>query len=283
MDFLQFAQAHGLYINNFKDSGKWERCSTSDKPRHQNGSYLFKIHNGQPIGILRNWATMTESAVWFADKENGIKQYQSLKQELKNNDDQIANETASKAAWMISKSTPSEHDYFHLKGHPEHQVLTMDRNGTKLALLPMRIDNKISSLQIIGWDKDDRQWRKTFLKGGKVSGAVFTIGKGYPILCEGYATGLSIAHSIRKANVPCRVIVCYSAQNMKKISKTIEQGLVVADNDKSLTGENIAKEIGFPYWVSKTQGFDFNDEHLETSDFKMMLAIKDLYNRRVHV
>jgi putative DNA primase/helicase len=33
----------------------------------------------------------------------------------------------------------------------------------------------------------------------------------------------------------------------------------VADNDASGTGERVAKEIGWPYWMSDTQGEDADD------------------------
>ena len=61
--------------------------------------------------------------------------------------------------------------------------------------------------------------------------------------------------------------VCFSAGNMKKIAADLEPGLVVADNDASGTGERVAKEIGWKYWMSDVVGEDANDTHVRLGNF----------------
>jgi putative DNA primase/helicase len=42
---------------------------------------------------------------------------------------------------------------------------------------------------------------------------------------------------------------------------------VVADNDESGTGERVAKEIGWKYWMSDVVGEDANDTHVRLGNF----------------
>jgi putative DNA primase/helicase len=53
--------------------------------------------------------------------------------------------------------------------------------------------------------------------------------------------------------------VCFSAGNMVKVAASLSSGFVVADNDASGTGERVAKEIGWPYWMSSEVGEDADD------------------------
>jgi putative DNA primase/helicase len=61
--------------------------------------------------------------------------------------------------------------------------------------------------------------------------------------------------------------VCFSAGNMLKIAATLPGGYVIADHDASGTGERVAREIGWPYWMSDQLG-DCNDHHLREGLFR---------------
>jgi putative DNA primase/helicase len=50
--------------------------------------------------------------------------------------------------------------------------------------------------------------------------------------------------------------------------------MIVADNDKSLTGERVAKATGLKYWMSDAVGEDFNDFQLRVGLFKSLQALK---------
>ena len=52
-----------------------------------------------------------------------------------------------------------------------------------------------------------------------------------------------------------------------------DSGIVVADNDASATGENVAKEIGWPYWMSDQVGEDFNDAHQRLGLLKVAMPL----------
>ena len=70
--------------------------------------------------------------------------------------------------------------------------------------------------------------------------------------------------------------VCFSAGNMIKVAETLSQGYVVADNDESKTGENTAKKIGWPFWMSDVEGEDFNDTQRRLGSFKSASSLCSL-------
>ena len=51
MSFEQFAESHGLIIDNII-SDRWVRVPTRDKPTKRNGSYIWDGHSG----AVQNWA-----------------------------------------------------------------------------------------------------------------------------------------------------------------------------------------------------------------------------------
>jgi hypothetical protein len=59
---------------------------------------------------------------------------------------------------------------------------------------------------------------------------------------------------MRNLKAPYVLHVTFSAGNMKKVAQTLPHGLVIADNDASGTGERVAREIGWPYWMSDSGG-----------------------------
>jgi putative DNA primase/helicase len=101
------------------------------------------------------------------------------------------------------------------------------------------------------------------------------------VLCEGFATGLSVQKALAHAKIQAQVVICFSAHNMALIAKTEPPLLVIADNDKSGTGQRIADTIGANYWISETVGNDFNDDHLKRGDFAMMMDLKRILTRNV--
>ena len=64
---------------------------------------------------------------------------------------------------------------------------------------------------------------------------------------------------------------------MKKVAQSLPGGFVVADNDASGTGERIAKEIGWPYWMSDTVGEDANDYHQRKGLFPLSQGMQRLF------
>src|SRR5688572_15549161 len=62
MNFVQFAEAHGLEIEHLVE-GQWARVRTTDKRRRRNGAYKFL----GDVGFVQNHATMDHVAIWRPD------------------------------------------------------------------------------------------------------------------------------------------------------------------------------------------------------------------------
>lgn len=267
-DFLKFANTCGLVIDYVR-TGKITRCATIDHPHKQNGAFLF---NGD-WGWCQDWSKTDKPEIWVSG-DSKITRCEIQKQIRDSNRerDRLHMEAARKAAWMIKQAKPGIHNYLSQKGFPDSVGLVMEREGKSLLLIPMRIENNISGLQIISQEVDG--FRKTFLKGSKTKGACYTMGRGgKSVYCEGYATGLSIHRAVTKSNIPAHVVVCFSAANMAHLAKS---GFVIADNDASGVGEKYAIQTGLPYFLPPDTGMDFNDFEIKHGRLNAMMQIKKL-------
>jgi putative DNA primase/helicase len=103
---------------------------------------------------------------------------------------------------------------------------------------------------------------KKFLYGQRTAGATFSFdNKGMNILCEGYATALSVRAAMKQLKRRYTIHVCFSAGNLVRVAESLEHGLVIADYDKSGTGQQAAADTGWPVWISDLEGEDANDYH----------------------
>jgi putative DNA primase/helicase len=65
-----------------------------------------------------------------------------------------------------------------------------------------------------------------------------------------------------------RIHICFSAHNMATLAKK-SNGVIVADNDVSKTGELAAISTGRPYIMPPDVGNDFNDWHDKIGVFRL--------------
>ena len=263
MEFIDFIRAHGLIVNDI-DVGRWVRVPTVDHPRSRNGAYKFM----GDVGFVQNWAEQVEVSVWKPERDSEIKSDQkAVLQKITEEDRKRAQErrkAADKAKRILEASTLAEHPSLKRKGFE-----TMLGNvWNDILLIPMRVGNGLVGVQLI-----DEAGQKKFLTGQKTSEACFVMGQGSPIYCEGYATGLSIMKAVTTGKMRKSVVVCFSAGNMQKLARD-PRGMVVADHDKSGTGERVAKATGLNYWMSDAVGEDFNDFQLRVGLFKSLQALK---------
>ena len=269
-EFVNFARAHGLIIESVR-VGKWVRVPTVDHPKKRNGAYKFM----GDVGFVQNHATQTEVSVWKPENTKPIFiDHDAIKRQAERAERErikAHQEAAKKAEWILSQCVQQAHPYLASKGFDKEHTLVWRTDTGPLMVVPMRIGGQLSSLQLI-----DESGQKKFLTGGATGGSCFQISAGPPILCEGYATGLSVRDALLAAKVRRSVVVCFSAQNMKRLAQNMRDSLVIADNDASLTGERVAKEIGRPYWISDRKGEDFNDYSRRVSLFERSQAIKKL-------
>lgn len=257
MQFVDFCRCHGVIIDSMPPVGVWRRYPTTDKPRHRNGAVKWTGTHG----FVQNHAQMLEVAVWKNEEASPV-ELQKFEAQAKAADAQRKkrqDEVAAYSQRLLDAAHLTTHPYFEKKGFKDERVHVTDG----VALIPMRVGRTLVGLQRI-----DAEGNKRFIAGQRTSGAQFVFdGGGTHFLCEGYATGLSVMAALRALKRPGTVHVCFSAGNMPKVATHLGGGVVIADNDESETGERVAKEIGWRYWMSDRVGEDFNDMHKRTSLF----------------
>ena len=274
MEFVSFCQALGIVLNSPPPIGVWRRYPTVDHPRKRNGAVKFMGDHG----FAQNHATDTEVSVWHGDAvtEGQKRDYQRLANQAEAERVRMQKESAGRAAAILKQCNFSKHDYLKAKGFDEEEANVWVTEGQRILVIPMRVDGHLVGCQLI-----DIEGRKKFLYGQRTSGAEFGFdNKGPHILCEGYATALSIRKALKNMKKRYCIHVCFSAGNMKKIASAIDKpGIVVADNDESKTGERVAQEIGWPYWMSDVVGEDYNDAHQRLGLFKVAQPLARLLDK----
>ena len=244
MNFQQFAQSHGLIINSLV-LDKWIRVPTTDHPHKRNGAYIY---DGQS-GAVQNWSVHEKPISWYSKEAYKPDPNLAAKREKAEQDKLLLQKRAAHRAYhLIKHSVMGHHPYLAKKGFDSAKAYVLE---DKL-VLPMRVNQSLVGCQIIQPDGT-----KKFLFGQRTKGASLTIdNKGRDILCEGFATALSVRRALKGLQKRYTIHVCFSAGNMLEVAKGKVNPLVIADNDP--VGLRVAKQIG-EYWVSAREGEDLND------------------------
>jgi putative DNA primase/helicase len=272
MHLLDFCRIHGVIVDHEPPIGVWKRYPTQDKPSHRNGAVKYMGTHA----FVQNHATQTEISVWHAEGDSVMDPNKARKLvEAAHRDIREKQEKAAqKAGFILHQCQIGYHPYFKRKGFEEEQGNVWKTDDGLLLVIPMRVGHHLVGCQIIREDGE-----KKFLFGQRTSGAYFCFdNKGPNILCEGYATALSIRAAMKALKRRYTLYTCFSAGNMKKVAATLPSGFVVADNDLSRTGQNTAEAIGWPYFMSESVG-DFNDLHQSTSLFKCSQALDKMFRK----
>lgn len=266
MDLIAFCRAHGILIDALPQFGVWRRYPTEDHPRKRNGAVKYMGTHA----FVQNHATETAVTIWRSDDRQAIdhNKLRRMNEEAQRRHRIAQMRAAEKARAILAQVVPDEHPYLESKGLQD-KGLVWYRDGQRLLVVPMRVGSDVVGCQIIGEDG-----QKRFLAGQRTAGAAYIINaRGPNILCEGYATGLSIQAALRKLNRPYTLHVCFSAGNMQKIAQSLPDGFIVADNDISGTGQRVAQAIGWPHWISPEPGEDANDYHRRAGLFSLSQSL----------
>ena len=267
MHFIDFCRAHGILIDREPPIGVWKRYPTEDKRHHRNGAVKWL----GDVGYVQNHATQTEISVWHAEGDSAMDPNKARKLvEAAHRDIRDKQEKAAqKAGFILHQCQIGYHPYLKSKGFEEEQGNVWKHENELLLVIPMRVGHRLVGCQII-----NEEGGKKFLFGQRTSGAAFVFDNHGPnILCEGYATALSIKTAMKALKRRYTLYACFSAGNMKKVAETLPKGFVVADNDASRTGQNTAEQIGWPYWMPDTEGMDANDVHQRDGLFKFSQSL----------
>ena len=173
--------------------------------------------------------------------------------------ERLAQAAARKAGWILHQTVQEQHAYLHSKGWAEAKgAVWWAGEDQNLLCIPMRVGEALVGVQMI-----DRTGGKRYLSGQRTSGAEYLIannGRGAEDwFCEGYATGLSLRDCLHALRMRYRIHITFSAGNLVEVAARHAGGYVIADNDDSGTGERVAIQTGFPYYLPEAG--DFNDQH----------------------
>ena len=278
--FIAFARIHGVEIapSQLCDSGKLKRCATTDHPHSKNGAYVWDGRGGfvwawdgegRAIGYNDpNARPLTpEDRAWLDAKRQVYR-------------DERAHLQRRAAEWggrMLALAKPGEHHYLHFKGLKTSQGLVLPDGEL---FVPMRdaATNALLGGQIVQWLPDEMRWEKKYLYGMRTKGAVLRLGARHAaetVLCEGYATALSVEAAVRQMKLNAAVLVCFSDHNLKVAAeRTTGRRYVVADNDPIQAdpvklkqnpgeqGQRAAAATGLGWAMPDAPGMDANDVHV---------------------
>lgn len=266
-----------------KDDGKRHRFSSSGKPSDDAGWYI--LHGGEwpagafgcwRSGINERWQHCERTQFTEAERQVWRQRMAQLDVQRQAEREQARVQAALKAErlWALGRdATKAVHPYLVKKLIPGIGA----RVFKHMLLIPMRHDlTGLVGLQVIQLDGS-----RAFLKGTPADGAYMVLGtirRGRAaILCEGYATGVSIHVATGHP-----VIVAFSSGNLSSVASRCMQvlngvRLVVAADDDAFTtkggnpwnpGLESAKGTGLeciqPVWrVPRGHSTDFNDLHAD--------------------
>lgn len=268
--FIEFASDHGLLLNSVA-YGRITRCATISKPSQRNGAYYF----AGDFGWCQDWANHETPIIWLS---GSIKDHSEIKRRIKESTAKYHEEraksnagAAKKAQWILTQCELDLSPYLARKGFPEMCANMWQTKESRLLVVPIKKDGSIVGCQLI-----DKDGTKKFLKGQVTQDACFQIGNGkLTFFVEGYASGLSLQKILQSCKVNYRILVTFSASNLLRFAKRID-GIVIADNDRSSTGEKAAIESGRRWWMPPVIGMDINDYCVEYGAFKPVMAIRKL-------
>jgi putative DNA primase/helicase len=268
-EFIDFASSHGLIINHLT-MGRISRCPTVGHKTKRNGAFFY----AGDFGWVQNWSEHDSPILWKSGKAQDTPEFRrritDSKKEYRIERDKLNAQAARKANWILSQCELNLSPYLARKGFPEMLGNIWNRDQqTRLLVIPMRRDGSLIGCQLI-----DDYGNKNFLRGQSSKDAYFQIGNGDKLFyVEGYASGLSLQKILQGLKISYRIIVAFSAGNIASLTKKTK-GFIIADHDKSGTGQRVAMESGCPWYMPPKIGQDINDHHLESGVFKVSQELK---------
>ena len=181
---------------------------------------------------------------------------------------------ADEAQAFVREAAISVHPYLVRKGFPDRAMLV--RQG-KLVIPVRDVDDyrQIISAQLI-----DETGNKKFLTGGRTRGGIHRLGAARAariVLCEGFATGLTLDAALSRLSGSHAVIVCFSAYNLERVATRFPDALIAADNDLSHTGEDAAERTGLKWIMPPEVGMDFNDLMQRDGIYSVVAALRKAF------
>lgn len=229
------------HVHRFKVRG--------DKARQKSGWYKF-YSDRLPAGafgswrgdICIKWHARGEQLLTDADREE-IEATQARILYEREQEAKRQHEAAAQSAahiWQTTADAAANHPYLTRKGVKSHGL---HQTADGRLVMPIYVGDRLTSLQYIDGDGG-----KCFHAGGEVAAGYYMIPAAQResrtlYICEGYATGASVAEATGAA-----VVVALNAGNLLKVAPWVRQQLpdgdlvIVADNDANGVGQEKAHE-----------------------------------------
>lgn len=262
MTLLEAISAAGMTPPHTIVEGRWVRFPGIGKGKSNRAGWCRMIT--PTLAIFGDWSSGV-TATWRDDQHRDDAESQRLLREARAREKVFAaqqrkrqEKAACVAAQMVASATLSAHPYLARKGFADRMGLVSD-GKLVVAVRDAHDYSRILSVQLI-----DDAGEKRFLPGGRTRGGIHRLGASEPriaVLCEGYATGITLDAALSRLPGPHAVIVCFSANNLEHVATLFPRGFVCADNDHSATGENAAIRTGLKWTMPYEVGTDFNDLH----------------------
>jgi putative DNA primase/helicase len=294
--FMQAIEAAGINPPaEIIPDGSLHRFPTNGKASDTAGWYV--LYGGDvPSGAFGCWRSGFQST-WSSKRDReftSVERHQYSEQirsaHRQRNAEQLRIQQSSSmgAIGRLSKSRP-------VVAHPYLKAKNVSPNGItaegNLLLVPIH-DNQgtVHSLQTI-----DPAGKKRFLAGGKINGHYFAIGVPgkYIVVCEGYATGLTI-----HACTDMAIAVAFCAGNLTAVAQALQRKypgvriIIAADDDWSTPGNPgraaaklaalaVGGRVALPIFpTGRPEGAtDFNDLHRIAGSDAVVACFADIWER----
>lgn len=264
LSFGDFCRLNGLLLRGDPImDGKIHRVPTAAHPLRKNGWYVFSPMRGRCQAFdmdphAHSWTPDGEAR--DAIRPEDVQRWKDLAAIERAETEKLRQRASHKAHAIIEQCTYEQHPYLARKGFPNERGLVLPTTGE--LIVPMRDARNYRN--VLSVQRIDAEGGKKFLFGGQSKHACFVLGAGDDVvLCEGYATALSIRAALASLYRQARVAICYSAGNIGNVASALQgrRKVVIADHDPNGVGAKAAQETGLRWGMPPQQGHDFNDWH----------------------
>lgn len=243
--------------------GRWLRFPGIGKKRSNRSGWCRII--SPTLAIFGDWSSNFR-AVWKDDAHVDSEEERRILRNAERRERQFAQaqrarqlEAAREAQELLGRCHVATHPYLVSKGLPAWLGMVSPEGELIVAGRAVEDYRTLLTIQRIAPDGTKR-----FLSGARARGAIHVLGERQSrrqLLCEGYATGVSLHLAAKELWGSHCVVVTFSANNLLAVAPNFPQALVCADHDVSGVGEQIARETGHPWVMPPEVGTDFNDVH----------------------
>jgi putative DNA primase/helicase len=278
MNLIDTIIAAGMTPPSSIAPGKWTRFPGIGKGKSNRAGWCRVI--SPTLAVFGDWSTGVSETWRDETHRDDAESARLLREARQRTREYIAqqrwqqDQAAASAAQMIEAASLQPHPYLRAKGFPDELGLV----DGQMLVVPVRDAaeyNRVISVQRISPSGE-----KKFLFGGRTRGGIYRIGAPMArktVLCEGYATGLTLDTALKAMQGTHAVIVCFSATNLKLVAELFPGAVVCADNDVTKTGEEAAKSTRLKWIMPPEAGMDFNDWHQRDGIIVVREALRGLF------